>query len=144
YLAQIVFYTDIQRFIDSEATQALDTARTQLTRPFDIKIDNDNKEINDKRSALEQEVAGKGLSGKYGLGPAAKTLGDDVQKLEKERDELAAGKESARQAFDELARDWRSNRDKLAGTYNVNLPQTSILQNRRALDELRKRPENQS
>ena len=49
--------------------------------------------------------------------------------------------DAAIQEFGSLAKDWRSNRDKLSAAYNVVTPQESILENRKALEDLRHRPE---
>jgi hypothetical protein len=144
YLAQVVFHKDIQRFSDNEAASALDAARKQITEGFSAQVERKTKALEEKRSLLEQEVAGKGLSGKYGMGPAAQTLAKDVKALEEERDAQLRAKDAAISAYDRLAGDWRINRDTLQAQYNVDLPQTSILQNRKALEELRKRPENRS
>jgi hypothetical protein len=53
-----------------------------------------------------------------------------------------AEKADSSETFDELARNWRANRDGLSAVYNMNLPQTSILENREGLEELEKHPGN--
>jgi hypothetical protein len=144
YLAQVVFYKDIQRFIDNEAVTNIDTARKELIAKRDAEIATKSGEVAARRLALEREVAGGGISGRYGYGPAAETIAAELKKQETEQEQLVAGKATALSAFDNLASDWRSNRDLLAANYNVALPQTSILENSRALEALRQRPEYQS
>ena len=78
YLAQVVFNTDIRRFIDQEATTAIDKARQRLVVERAQTAERDGHLINEKRLRLEQEVAGKGLSGRYGEGPAATSMRADI------------------------------------------------------------------
>ncbi|HKV94473.1 MAG TPA: DUF4407 domain-containing protein [Candidatus Angelobacter sp.] len=141
YLAQIVFHNDIQRFVDNEAATEIDATRRQIVERYDTKVIAKNAEITDQRTRYEQEVAGKGPSGRYGSGPAAQAMLADVKKLEDDRESLLKEKAAALKAYDALAIDWRTNQDKLAANYNVKIPQVSILENRKALEELGQRPE---
>jgi hypothetical protein len=142
YLAQIVFHKDIEQFTATEATQAIDQARQIVVQKFDSAIARKNEEIAVKRAEYEAEIAGKGLSGLYGEGPVAKAKLSDALRLEGERDSLLAERDRTLAEFNRLSGEWASNREKLAASYNVNLPKASILQNRKALEEMRKRPEN--
>lgn len=144
YLAQVVFYKDIQRFIDAEAVTNLDRSRKAFIAERDAVIATKAGEVAGRRLALEREVAGGGISGRYGFGPAAQTIAAEVAKQETELEQLRTEKATALNAYDTLARDWRANRDLLAASYNVALPQTSILENSRALDALRQQPHYQS
>lgn len=144
YLAQVVFQKDIERFIDAEATAAIDQSRKQLAATYDTGIEKKNIEIQNQRAALEREVAGKGLSGRYGMGPAAQAMSRGLDKLETELLAAVQEKEEALNTYASLAQDWRKNREQFAATYNVSLPEVSILENRKALEDLRKRPENRS
>jgi hypothetical protein len=74
----------------------------------------------------------------------AQAFSSAVTALRAERDRVVLAKQAALAAYDALARDWRGNRALLASTYNVDLPQSSILENRKALELLGKRPENRS
>ncbi len=144
YLAQVVFHKDIQRYIDTEAAAALDAGRKQIAAKYDSAIVAKNKEIEGKRQEYEREVAGKGTSGRYGNGPAAQAMAESVSILEEQREAMTGERDKNLADFDAAARDWDLNRDKLASSYNVTLPQSSILENRKALDALRQRPENRS
>ena len=144
YLAQVVFYKDIQRFIDAEAVSNIDKARRELITTFDAAIGAKDADIAGRRLSLEREVAGAGISGRYGYGPAAETIAAELKKQETEHARLVADKITGLDRYDVLAKDWRANRDMLAAAHNVQLPQTSILENSRALDALRQRPEYQS
>jgi hypothetical protein len=144
YLAQVVFHKDIERQIASDAGRIIEAGRSAVAAKSDSLIRQKDAEIAVKRSEFEHEVAGKGTSGRYGLGPAALALGQTVSTLEEERGALQSDKDTSLNEFDTLARDWRINREKLAALYGLSLPQTSILENRKALEILQKRPEYQS
>lgn len=144
YLAQVVFYKDIQRFIDNEATANIDKTREEFIAKMDSAIATKSGEVAARRFTLEKEVAGGGISGRYGFGPAAQTIAAELKKQETEQEQLVAEKNARLSTYNTLAGDWRANRDLLAARYNVALPQTSILENTRALDALRQRPEYQS
>ncbi len=144
YLAQVVFHRDIQRFLDAAAAQAIDAKRAQITASFDEQIARVDRLILDQRAALEREVAGKGLSGMYGMGPAAQTIADGASKLETDKEAIEVQKASDLAKFLQLVGDWRHNRETLASRYNLDLPEQSIMQSRKALDQLRTRPEFQS
>lgn len=144
YLAQLVFHKDIERFIAAEATAALDRTRKELIQKFDSLIAAKDVEIESKRSEYVREIAGQGPSRRYGSGPAAEAILRTVSKLEAAREAMRKEKDSTINAFDTLAKNWPANRDRLGSAYNVVLPQPSILENRKALEALRTRPENQS
>jgi hypothetical protein len=140
YLAQLVFYKDIQRFIDAEAVANIDQARKTFVASRDAAISAKAAEIAERRFSLEKEVAGGGISRRYGFGPTARTIRVELAKQEMELQQLRTEQTETLRTYDTLARDWRTNRDVLAASYNVKLPQTSILENSRALDALRQQP----
>ncbi len=144
YLAQLVFTRDIQHFVDAEATSALDLSRRRLASTFDARVGEKSKEITERQATFEKEVAGEGISGRYGMGPTAQAIAGDMKKLEGDRNVILRDKETALKRYDGLVQDWRNNREELAARYNVDLPETTILENRKALEDLRKRPENRS
>ena len=144
YLAQVVFYRDIQQFITAEAMADLETGRKHISERYTAEVAAKENEASAKRTEYEREVAGKGASGRYGAGPAAQALLAGASKLDNEGKVLAEEKEVALREFDALAREWPKNRDKLAAEYNILLPRQSVLENRKALDALRQRPENRS
>jgi hypothetical protein len=144
YLAQVVFHKDIQEAIDRTVVTNLGAARNALAARYDERLQILTREREDATRALEREAAGKGLSGVKGLGPAVKTMTANLAAKTTEIEGVVSERNAALDAFNKLAADWRSNRDALAATYNVELPRTSILSNRLALEELRQRPEHQA
>lgn len=141
YLAQLVFHKDIQRAVNEEATMAIDTARKQIAAKFDKTLSDRDKAIEAQRQRYEQEVAGKGPSGRYGAGPAAQAVHKDLESLMGARDITLRDREATLQAFDLLAANWNANRDQLAASYGVQIPQESILENRKVMEALSRRPE---
>ena len=143
YLAQIVLMNDIDQFNARETSAVIGAGRDAMLAKHDALIAAKEKEITAKRQEYEKETAGKGDSGRYGEGAAAKAKLRTVETLEAERASLIKGKEAALASFNRLAENPQSNRERLAELYQVNLPKQSLLQSRKALDELRKTPENQ-
>ena len=141
YLAQLVFARDIAQLTSVEATRSIEHARTRLLARFDPAIAAKDAELKAKRAAYEAEVAGRGESGRYGEGPAAKAKLADAVRLERERDSLLADRGRELLSFTRLAADWRANRDALAAAHNVTLPRSTILQSGKVLEELAQRPE---
>jgi hypothetical protein len=144
YLAQAVFHNDIEQFLATQAASSIDKARAEMSEKFDSEIEVKNQEMTDKQTLYEREVAGKGLSGRYGSGPAAEALRQEVLKQEADLKALRDRKESALGDLDRLAQNWNANREKLATTYNLQIPKAGILENRKALEALRRRPEFQA
>jgi len=141
YLAQVVFHNDIAQLTAAEGARAIDDARQTIVKKWDSEIAEKNGEIAQKRREYEAETAGKGLSGRYGEGPAAKAIFQIAATLESERSALQRDRDAELEKFNRLANDWESNREQLASAYNVSLPKASVTQNNKALEELRKRPE---
>jgi peptidoglycan hydrolase CwlO-like protein len=142
YLAQVVFHPDIEASIRASAVKSLNSARSALAVRYDNQLLGLQTAIAAQNGAYEREVAGKGTSGRYGNGPAAQAMLADAAKLDRERERVQREKADALTRFNSLAADWQSNRDQISALYAVKLSRTSILENRRILDELRKRPEN--
>lgn len=141
YLAQLVFHSDIEQYNDALAAARIDTARAALSGRFDRSISAKRQEIDTKRSEYENEIAGRGPSGRYGAGPTAAAMERAVTEMESELATLTREKAGALAQFDSLARNPDANRERLATRYNLMLPRQTILGNYAVLQELRKRPE---
>lgn len=141
YLAELVFSKDIAQFQEARANENIDRARSSLVARYDKAIQGKNQEAETKRTDFERECAGHGLSGVYGCGPASRALLTHVDDLEAQRDGLLREKTEKLNAFNDLAKEWRKNREKLASLYNISLPSASPLENRAALSALESRPE---
>lgn len=144
YLAQLVFYEDVAHSVSSEATKALDAVRSRLDGERATAEAGLNNEMRTKRSEYEAEVAGKGRSGRYGTGPAADAILRSIPALEARLNTVIADHAQRLADFNRLASDWRGNRDYLEVLYNITLPQSSLVANRRAFEALRTRPETRS
>jgi len=141
YLTQLVFQRDIQQYIASQADEAIHAERRSISARYDTSISERTEAINDKHSEYERDVAGRGSSGRFGLGPVALAISQRLTSLEKERSSLVAEKQNALFQFDAIAHDWASNRERLASVYNLDLPPLSTLERWKALETLRERPE---
>ncbi len=143
YLSQLVFHREISQWVDSEATTHIDQGRTELAAVHDAEIAAKEVEIEAKRTKLEAEVAGAGVSGRYGMGPAAQAIEESLNTLEAERQQLMGKKARALEAFEADVQLWSENREAIATKYNISLPKAGILANREALVALRQKPEHQ-
>jgi len=143
YLAQLVFYRDIQQFNEGLAAARIDSARTRLEQQFAQAEAQKARLIASAREAYEREIAGKGPSGRYGDGPTAQAMQRTVTSLETEGEGLARQRQREIARFDALTRNPELNRGQLATRYNLMIPTQTILGNNAVLQELRKRPEHQ-
>ena len=143
YLSQLVFHKEIHQWIEAEATKKIDKARVDLMAMHAENLAEKDFEIQQKRIKLEAEVAGAGVSGVYGKGPAAIEIEQSILALERDRAQLDKEQKGILTAFEADVATWRDNPGDLATRYNLVLPQSSILSNREALMALRKRPEHQ-
>jgi uncharacterized membrane-anchored protein YhcB (DUF1043 family) len=144
YLSQLVFHRDVDHAIAIEAATRLAAARRDTVEQSGIEFERRRTELNVKRSEYEREVAGQGASRKYGMGPAATALAASVSSLERDIANLTESQNERLNTFDVLQKDWKTNREQLGSLYGVELPQNSIMENRRVLDSLLALPENQS
>jgi hypothetical protein len=143
YLAQLVFYQDIQQFNQSLAATRIDSARTQLEQRFAQADAEKARALDAARVAYEREIAGQGPSGRYGDGPTARAMQRTINALTAERAGLAHQRQREISQFDSLTHDPELNRGELATRYNLVIPTQTILGNNAVLKELRKRPEHQ-
>lgn len=143
YLSQVIFHREIRAVLDADAARLLEEKRGQLRDSWKVKLASLDDELNRKRRELEAEISGTGRSGRYGRGPAAEAIAENVAAIELARTSTERAQLDESHAFERLASDWQLNREELASTFNVTLPEESILANRRALQDLTARPEYQ-
>jgi hypothetical protein len=141
YLAQLVFYRDIQQVNDALAAERIDAARSRLTERYDEAIRAKQRTITESRSEYESEIAGRGPSGRFGAGPTAAAIQRNITALEAERDVLTQERARELGRFEALSRNPETNREQLAARYKVLLPEQTVLGNSAALIQLRRRPE---
>jgi len=122
----------------------MERSRNQLHAKHESLVRAKQNEIAFKRAEYEREVAGRGASGRYGNGAAAKALQESVSRLLGELTLLTQRREAEFATFEKRVGNWPANRDVLAAEYNLVLPVSSINENRKALEILRSRPENRS
>lgn len=125
----------------AEAHGALAGARAALVAKNEAALAGMDKDIAAQQQLYESEIAGKGPSHTYGLGPMAKAMLERERQMEEAREQKKRECDQAVAKFDRLAEHWESQRETLESQYGLKLPKSSILQNRQALAEIRKRPE---
>jgi hypothetical protein len=141
YLSQLVFHKEISQWVDAKATRMIDEARDGLILKHGSRVEEKDADIQQKRDKLEAEVAGTGISGRHGKGPAAFEIERSIAALEQDREQLVVAQQAELSAFETDVAAWRENREAIATKYNLTLPQASILANREGLEALREKPE---
>jgi hypothetical protein len=127
FLAQLMFNDDIERALRDERVALRATTRQSVLVPMQQRLAALQAQLDDRRAALDAEVAGAGQSGKYGDGVAARQIRTTINGIETERAALAADHARATAEFDALSDDAMAERFKLA------MPGDSFQERARAL-----------
>ena len=131
FLAQLMFKSDIERSLHDERVQIRASARQSLLAPIDARLASLDAHLDQRRAALDAEVAGGGRSGRYGDGPAARQLRATVESLERERAGLTTERARVAAEFDTMAD------QALAERYKLALPGDSFQERSRVLEKSR-------
>jgi hypothetical protein len=131
FLAQLMFKSDIERSLHDERVEIRASARQSMLAPIDARLASLDAHLDQRRAALDAEVAGGGRSGRYGDGPAARQLRATVASLEKERAGLTTEHARVAAEFDTMSDQAVAERYKLA------LPGDSFQERSRALAKSR-------
>jgi hypothetical protein len=127
FLAQLMFNEDVTRQLRDERIAMRATARQSLLQPVEARLAALQAQLDDRRAALDAEVAGAGRSGKYGDGVAARQIRSSITAIEGERAALTA--EHARNVaeFDAMSD------EAVAARFRLALPGDSFQERARAL-----------
>jgi hypothetical protein len=131
FLAQLMFNDDIERALRDERTALRATARQSVLAPMDTRLAALQAQLDDRRAALDAEVAGAGRSGKYGDGVAARQIRSTIAAIETERAALAAEQARATADFDGLSD------EAMAERYTLALPGDSFQERARTLANIK-------
>jgi hypothetical protein len=127
FLAQLMFNDDIERALADERVAKRAEARQGLLAPLEARMAALETQLDERRAALDAEVAGISGSGRYGDGAAARQIRSSVVAIDTERTVLAEEHGRLALEFDAL-----SDED-MAARYNVALPGDSFQERARAL-----------
>ena len=131
FLAQLMFNDDIERALGDERAAIRATARQTLLEPINTRLPALQAQLDERRSALDAEVAGAGRSGKYGDGVAARQIRASMAAVEDERTTLTAEHQRLAGEFDGMSDAAVAERFKLA------MPGDSFQERARALAAIR-------
>jgi len=126
-----MFKSDIERSLNDERVGIRASARQSVLAPIDARLATLNAGLDQRRVAVDAEVAGGGRSGRYGDGPAARQLRATVESLEKERAGLTTERARVASEFDTMAD------QALAERYKLALPGDSFQERSRVLAKSR-------
>ena len=127
FLAQLMFNDDIERALRDERLALRATARQTLLEPISGRLATLQTQLDERRSALDAEVAGAGRSGKYGDGVAARQIRATVGAIEGERAALTAEQQRLAAEFDGM------NDAALAERFKLAMPGDSFQERARTL-----------
>jgi hypothetical protein len=131
FLTQLMFNDDIERALADERTAIRVKTREALLEPISKRSATLQSQMDDRRAALDAEVAGAGVSGRYGDGVAARQIRASIATLEQEKAAVDAEHKRLSSEFDAL------NDEQMAERYNVALPGESFQERARALVTIR-------
>jgi hypothetical protein len=131
FLTQLMFNDDIGRALADERTAIRVKTREALLEPISKRSATLQSQMDDRRAALDAEVAGAGVSGRYGDGVAARQIRASIATLEQEKAAVDAEHKRLSSEFDAL------NDEQMAERYNVALPGESFQERARALVTIR-------
>lgn len=135
FLANMVFDADIRKEIATESAVAINSGRTKVEQSMaieaakrEIELGNVANRLEEKQAAKTREVAGAGASKRYGEGPVARAIQQEIETLTLELARLEekqanAGREL--QEFDQAVA--AKNFEKLRERWLVVLPENSIV-----------------
>lgn len=104
FLAQAIFSGDVRDEMTRRNATVIAAKRAEIERPFAARLD----ALRRDKTTLEQqrvnEVAGTGLSGKYGRGPAFETIDRQLSETRREIESVETSRASALARFDGMSR----------------------------------------
>lgn len=131
FLAQLMFNDDIERALRDERTAIRANARQWLLDPPRVRAESLQKQLDERRAALDAEVAGGGLSGRYGDGVAARQIRATIETLTKEHASVVAEHQRLATEFDGMSD------EALAARFNLALPGDSFQERARVLANIK-------
>lgn len=131
FLAQLMFNDDIERTLRDERTALRASARQSVLGPLQQRALTLQTQLDERRTALDAEVAGAGISGRYGDGVAAKQIRATVATLEKDHAAVVAEHQRLATELDGMSD------EAIAARYNLALPGDSFQERARVLANIK-------
>lgn len=134
FLTQLFFARDIEASIRRQNEQRIATRRGDTAAAFDRRAESLRTQLAQRQGALEKEIAGAGASGRYGRGPTAGAIANEIESLQS----AIAATERGRIA--ELATFDQAPPEVLASRYGVDLVREGPATRARVVAELETSP----
>jgi hypothetical protein len=111
FLTQLVFSRDIEAAIQRSNAQSQATKLTVIAAGYDATLADLRAKLAQRRHDFETEVAGSGKSGRYGEGPTARAIKNDISQYTDDIHNIESAKVAELEAFknasaDQLASRW--------------------------------------
>ena len=136
FLTQLFFARDIEANIKRSNERTVAAKRAAIAAGFDARINNDRVQLTARQSALENEIAGSGPSGRYGKGPTAAAIERGIGDLQIDIATAENAKNSELRAFDQAV----ATPEVLANRYGIDLTREGPATRARVIEELEASP----
>jgi|GEM_PF-4419972 len=139
FINQFVFHSEITKIIQREADSTIAAKRLALAANYDLKIKAANDSLGKYTVLLNNELAGKGKSGRYGRGYVAIQMESEVTTFKRQIVDLTTTKTNDLKNYDKLVAE--GDYDRLTDKYNVIVPQNSTIERSKAIEPILASPD---
>lgn len=135
FLSQFIFREEIAQVIEAKKETVIALKRDSIARTFDMRMDSVRRRMEGLSQELLKEVAGKGLSGRYGNGPATSQFQDQIKAERNRLGQLERNKKDDLNRFDQavVSAGISGNYQNLRRKWNVEVPQNSFVERSKAI-----------
>lgn len=129
FLSQLVFSRDIESHLSSGDTDAVSERRAALEQAHRAALEPIAAKAHDAQVRLEKEIGGAGASGRYGYGPTARSIEDEIASLTDEQTTLVARQTEETSNFESAVDRWQKTGDasELSSRWSVSMQSRGIL-----------------
>jgi hypothetical protein len=136
FLTQLFFARDIAASIQRSNEGRVAATRAGLQSSYDSRLERSQQRLATRQRDLEREIAGSGTSGRYGKGPTAGAIEQEIDTLKQDIGRLTAARNSELANYDAAA----ARPEALASRYGVDLVREGPDTRARVIAELEQSP----
>ena len=134
FLTQLFFARDIEANIQRRNEQTIAAKRAEVIGRFDRRLHELRATLGTRQRDLETEISGTGRSGRYGRGPTAASIEQQIASLQNDLSTTEAARATEQRAFDAAV----ASPETLASRYGVDLVREGPEVRARVIGELEK------